>query len=111
MKSKQVNMKSKQVKVWITKYALTRGILECKAEYNEDYPGMILIKGNGPCTANAYYHGCDWHLTEIGAKSRASEMIDSKIECLKKQIAKLEGMKRSGVRITDYKAEVCEEEE
>lgn len=78
------------MKVWITKYALTRGILckdarECTdadmVETIEEWPG--------------YFHGegRDWHRTIESAVAKAEEMRNKKIHSLRKQIKRLENMK------------------
>ena len=77
------------MKVWITKYALTAGIIE--AEGVIAAPGMISYHdATGP--ALQFAHGNDWHTTERAAFNRAEEMRQKKIASLKKQIKKLEGM-------------------
>lgn len=82
------------MKVWITKYALTRGIIE--AETNE-------ISDDGYC--HAYWidrkgYECDSFLSprhfeedKESAIFKAKEMRQKKITSLKKQIEKLEKMK------------------
>lgn len=78
------------MKVWITKYALTDGIVEKECEYFED--GSVREIGN---SFPIYYHGegKDWHRTKESAIKKAEEMRNKKIESLKKQIKKLEEMK------------------
>ncbi|MDP9528559.1 hypothetical protein [Pseudomonas protegens] len=76
------------MKVWITKYALTAGIIE--AEGDIAAPGMIRYKDGGSFLQFA--HGSDWHTTERDAFNRAEEMRQKKITSLQKQIKKLEGM-------------------
>lgn len=68
-------------KVWITKYALTSGIIEKEAEIKG---GIAIVS-----TLETYY-GKEWHRTEEDAKKRAEEMRLKKIESLKKQIERLE---------------------
>lgn len=78
------------MKVWITKYALTQGIIEKEAELCESYDGMIRVSGK----FSYYLHGegKEWHRTKESAIARAEEMRQKKIESLKKQIQKLEEM-------------------
>lgn len=78
------------MKVWITKYALTIGIIEINAEITED--GSAYDMGS---SFPAYYHGEDkeWHRTKESAIARAEEMRQKKIESLKNQIEKLEVLK------------------
>ena len=74
------------MKVYITKYALTRGILEADAELNPRFPTMV-------STNLGHFHGKDWHETKEAAIYRAEEMRTKKIASLKKQIEKLEALK------------------
>ena len=77
------------MKVWITKYALTEGILEAEAEVcTTDPPGrMISVKGN----PTAYYHGKgrDWHTDKESAVNRACAMLNAKLRSLDKQRTRL----------------------
>lgn len=78
------------MKVWITKYALTDGIVEKECKDCGD--GMVKeIENPFPI----YYHGegKDWHRTKESAIQKAEEMRKKKIESLKKKIKKLEEMK------------------
>ncbi|MBB1614479.1 hypothetical protein A9978_18740 [Pseudomonas sp. UMC65] len=79
------------MKVWITKYALTVGIIEAEGVVSKHSPGMVSYHDStGPVLQFA--HGNDWHTTERAAFNRAEEMRQKKIASLKKQIKKLEGM-------------------
>lgn len=79
------------MKVWITKYALTQGIIEKEARECKGFDGMIQTEEKYP----AYFRGegKDWHRTKESAIKRAEDMRQKKIESLKKQIKKLEEMK------------------
>lgn len=84
------------MKVWITKYALTQGIIE-KEVYEDclriDPSGNVIsVKLNGFIT---YFHGLgnEWHKTKESAISKAEKMRQRKISSLKNQIEKLEKMK------------------
>ena len=78
--------------VWITKYALTKGILEIEAKHYGGATDMIKQVG---IKWPSYYHGegRDWHRTRAAAESHALAIRDKKIAALKKQIAKLEKWK------------------
>jgi hypothetical protein len=69
------------VKVYITKYALTKGIQEAEASQVE--PTMIRV---GVAT---YYHKPDWHENRKDAVVRAVKMRNEKIDSLRCQIIKL----------------------
>lgn len=83
-------------KIFVTKYALTKGILEYDAEINE---GEI-IRGK---TTRAYvsipgcvlqgFYGSDFHLTRAEAVEQANKMVEDKIKSLNKKIAKLNNLK------------------
>lgn len=74
--------------VWITKYALTKGVyaVENVARCGSIDNGMIKVGNHG------YFHGegKDWHLTEASALARAEAMRTSRIAALRKQISALE---------------------
>lgn len=80
------------MKAWITKYALTQGILGIDAKECGSN-GMIedTDRSHGPFN---YYHGegRDWHRTEEAALARAEQMRQDKLVSLRKQITKLERM-------------------
>lgn len=74
------------MKIWNTKYALTRGIVEQEAIQ----VSMTTVK-NGVVS---YLHGegKEWHRTQESAVIRAEEMRTKKIAQIKRKIAKLEAM-------------------
>lgn len=76
------------MKVFITKLALTKGIVELEAKPCIDVSEyMIETRSNG---YSVYYHKKDWYLTKEEAIKKANKMRDRKIVSLKKQIEKLE---------------------
>ena len=78
------------MKVWITKYALTDGIIEADAELC----GLDIISAswdNGIRCNN--FKGEEWWSTKKNAIEKAEEMRQKKITSLKKQIEKLEEMR------------------
>jgi hypothetical protein len=78
-----------KIKVFATKYALSLGIEEFIAEWNEDFPTRVSNRWH-----SATYHGegRDWHRNYSDAVAKAEKMRVAKIVDLKKQIAKLEKM-------------------
>ena len=77
------------MKVWITKYALTDGIIEADAELC----GLDIISAswdNGARCNN--FKGEEWWSTKKNAIEKAEEMRQKKIASLKAQIEKLEEM-------------------
>ena len=80
------------MKVYVTKYALTQGILAAEAKPCGDNkrPMAEVFPKDGRYPY--YLHGDDFHLTIGYAVNRAEEMRLKKIASLKKQLAKLEAM-------------------
>lgn len=72
------------MKLWISKYALSKGIKECD----------MRVVGGWACSMSGAYYKLwrDAHETKEQAISAAEEMRIKKIESIKKQIAKLEKM-------------------
>ena len=79
------------MRVWITKYALTTGIIEAEAEECEHDMIRVYKDSFYP----SYYHkeGREWHRTKESAIAKAEEMRQKKISSLKKQVKKMEDMK------------------
>lgn len=82
------------MKVWITKYALDSGIVEANisiSELRKDclYKSIRLPYG----TFDGMVDRNDIHESKESAIVKAEEMRQKKIESLKKQIKKLDGMK------------------
>lgn len=80
-------------KVFITQYALTRGIYEAEMEVILDDPKFkkkCVEKYNG--NIPQVFFDDEFHLTKDEAIKHAEKMRSKKIESLKKQIAKLEKM-------------------
>ena len=81
------------MKVYITKYALTKGIEEKEVEICSDIDENM-VKVIGVRFSECYFgEGNQWHRTLQSAIKRAEEMRIKKINSLKKQITKLENMK------------------
>jgi hypothetical protein len=88
------------MQVWITKYALTKGIFTADVEICADVnPDMVKVvesqdQDNVYYHGDVYYHGedKDWHRSYLSAARRAVTMRDAKIESLQKQIIKLKRM-------------------
>ena len=87
-------------KVWVTKYALTEGIIEFDTDrddrieicYNVDYTGgnMLLVK-HPPHFYDQFFHGKgkQWHDDSESAMKQAEAMRMKKIASLQKQVIKL----------------------
>ena len=81
------------MKIWSTKYALTKGILEHDAQECSD--GMVRILAEHSLHPVAYLHGegKDWHRTFESAQQRAEDMRVAKVASLRKSIKQLEAMR------------------
>lgn len=75
------------MKIWITKYALTKGIMEKDFDGPvSDNPSMAQVKLE---TCKAYFFKPDWHTTENAALERAIQMRDEAVISLEKRVKKL----------------------
>lgn len=80
------------MKVWITKYALTVGVIEKEVEQDDEMPNMVKsihIEDRW----QPYFHRPHWWPTEESAILRAEQMRNAKIKSLEKQIEKLKKLK------------------
>ena len=75
------------MKVWITKYALTIGILERTGEFCP--PHGVIQYGIG---LYAHGEGREWHRTHYSAAKRAEAMRITKIASLKRGIVKMKAL-------------------
>ena len=82
------------MKVYITKYALTRGILLKEVKWDERDARWAIIPPT-KTTYEQYYRdeGVEWHRTWESALARAEEMRRSKIVSLNKQLTKMHELK------------------
>lgn len=76
--------------VWITKYALTKGIFEMDVESQSEDGKSVYGKAWNQCYRG---QGVEWCKTKAAAIAKAEKMRRKKIASLKKQIEKLESMK------------------
>lgn len=74
---------------YVTRYALSSGILKTEAVQSSSFPEMISDTKN----RGRNYHGKDWHRTPEAAIVRADEMRKAKIASLEKSITKLRKLK------------------
>lgn len=73
--------------VWITRWALTKGIQKQEVELsNSGTLGRFRPVGY---FSDVYVHGNDFYLTEEAARTRANEMVAKKIISTEKTLAKL----------------------
>ena len=74
------------MKIWVTKYALTRGVFTEEAEVKDN---MAVVAHRGRMAD--YYHGTDWHPAAELAELFVREMMRRKRASLEKQLAALDG--------------------
>lgn len=80
-------MQKEQFTAWITKYALTEGILERFVETNPRVSETMVSVIDAEWSE--HYHGKDWHRTREAAVKRADQMRLAKIASLHDQIERL----------------------
>lgn len=81
-------MEQEKIKVWISKYALTKGVYEEEVRMNNRFPST--------CSSIAHwklYHRGEWHNDKTDAISRAEELRKLKLKSLKSQLEKIENLK------------------
>jgi len=84
------------MKVWITKYALTDGIIEAQQIPGATYDGKeyaFFVDENGQYVTGFYIPYRELFWDKNSAIKKAEEMRQKKIASLKKQIEKLEMMR------------------
>jgi len=81
----------KKIKAYVTKYALTQGIMVVESEMVEDSGETMIRFGNQ--SFPTYAHGNDWYLSEEAARARVEEMRQRKLAALRKQVVRLEKLK------------------
>lgn len=82
-------------KVYITKYALTSGIIERYGILCKESANMVecLNDDLSKTQYGCYYHGKDWHRTKESAIAQAEEMREKKLKSLNKKISKIKNLK------------------
>ena len=78
------------MKFWVTKYALSHGILDVNGEVSENCSTMMCYKSNGQ---EICVHRQEWHTTKESANAQANKMVKNKIVSLEKQIKKFKALK------------------
>jgi hypothetical protein len=84
------------MEVYITKYALTKGILKLDGERSNSCASMLVVRTKVPGrTYDNYYHGegRDWHRTLEGAKQKAEAMRKKRLVSLENSMEKLKKLK------------------
>ena len=85
-------MIEKNVKAWVTKWALTQGILEVTGAVDHEISSTML-SWRRKAGYRDYVHGKDWHRTPEAALDRVAEMKARKIDSLRRSIKKMESLR------------------
>jgi hypothetical protein len=85
--------------VFVTKYALTRGIIRYRdVEHCKDIsPQMISIRTGFPQA----FHGNDWYTTLDTARAHVAEMIQARVRSLEKKLKEIKALSAENVRVKD----------
>lgn len=79
--------------IYVTKYALTQGILEVQAKVVPSATGDFIEWKSPGSSFGQYAHGNDWHFNKELANQRANEMIAKKIKTTEKLLSRLKALK------------------
>lgn len=77
------------MKVWITKYALTRGVFVAAADPGYDKRNIWVLLDDGKVVTYHGGEGEDWHRTRESALTRVEKMKKNKLASLAAQFEKL----------------------
>lgn len=92
-------------KVYVTKYALTKGIRECAINErwtdaaDEASSGRVCVDWENGFNGVLGLARGEWQPTIEAAQARVSEMVAAKLKSLDKQRAKLERLARDGAKV------------
>ncbi len=80
------------IHVWVTKYALSSGVIETDAKHCTDISDkMIVVQPRpGVLAYRARFFKPHWHTSKDEANAQVHKMILAKIKSLKKSVAKME---------------------
>lgn len=76
------------MKAWITKYALTSGILEMEGEVVEKFTSMFRSNIDAG-EFQQFFHKPYWHPSREAAVVHANELKERKIKSIEKSLSKL----------------------
>jgi hypothetical protein len=81
------------MRAWITKYALSRGIIEVEGIEDSEYPGSLAVKSKNETYLTSYFWGKEWHTSLFDAVIRADDMRKAKIKALTRQLERLKALR------------------
>ena len=80
------------MRVWVTKYWATRGMIEADGELSPvNGLSMLMTVTSGDLVGQSYY-GNEWHETYMEAVKHAALLREKKLISLRKQIDKIEAI-------------------
>lgn len=79
--------------IYVTKYALSKGILTYPKDHDGSTTDYVVVKDKHGFNGVSLYDGNDWHTTMEAAIKQAEKMRVKKIASLKKQIKEFEALK------------------
>lgn len=82
-------MEKKFETVYITKFALTQGILEVQGEVTRSSTGDFVNWKEPGSWVSQYAHGKDWYRDRGLAVKRANELVAKKVKSLTTQLDKM----------------------
>ena len=86
-------MSDEKITVWITRYALTEGVIEATASA-EEVSGRTTFYALVPFgDISCRQEGLDWHRTKDRAIARAESMRVLKLASLRRHVEKIEAMR------------------
>ena len=85
----QERKENRMTVVYITKWALTRGIIQMETE--DTSTDMIVVKSVSGWGTQCF-HKSEWHIAKKDAAKRANDMVAKKIASLKKSLSKIRNM-------------------
>ena len=77
------------MKAWITKYAMTSGLIEVSGEVDKNRPNEFHAQG----WQTFIGEGVQWHRTKAGAIVKAEQMRKSRLTYLRNAFLNVEAMK------------------
>ena len=79
------------MKIYITKYALSSGIIVREGELT-GIGTMVSVRHTEVGGFTQYFHRPDWHMTKVAALKKAEKMREKKLQSLEKQIEKIKDL-------------------
>jgi hypothetical protein len=86
--------------VWITKYALTQGILEIDVPPpSPDRTSMVVVPKGVLGSFACYFHKGDWHTTPAAAIERVHNVLTKRKAALERQLKNLDATSNKALTV------------